>query len=129
MKNVLRVMFVFVLVLGAASAYAGEATQMWRCEMEDDTTEAQVMKSAKDWLAAAKTMKGGENLQATVLFPVAVNDAQDTDLFFVITAPTFEEWGKFWDGYMGSAAEKVDNANDEFVACPDSAVWESIQVK
>ena len=129
MRNVLGVMLVFTLVLGVASAYAGEATQMWRCEMEDDTGESQVLKGAADWLAAAKTMKGGENMEATVFFPVAVNDNQDTDVWFVVTAPTFEEWGRFWDGYAGSAAEKVDNANMDFIACPDSALWESIPVK
>ena len=128
MKNALRLLFVCILIIGVAPAFAGEATQMWKCEMDDDATEAQVMKGAEDWLAAAKTMKGGENLKATVYFPIAVNDTLETDVWFVVEAPTFEEWGRFWDGYAGSAAEKIDNANQEFVICPDSALWESIKV-
>ena len=129
MKIMLGLVFVSVLIIVAAPAYSAEATQMWTCEMDDDATEAQVMKAAQEWLAAAKTMKGGENLEAYVLFPIAVNATGETDVMFVIVTPTFKEWGEFWDGYSGSPAAKIDQANDEFVICPDSVVWESIKVK
>ena len=120
---------VLVMAIASAPAFAGEATQIWKCEMEDDATEAQVLKGAQEWLAAAKKMKGGENLQAYVYFPVAVNMTGDSDVMFVISTPTFTEWGQFWDGYMGSPAAKVDKANEAFVICPDSAVWETVKIK
>jgi hypothetical protein len=129
MNTILRLMLVAMLIIVATPAFSGEATQMWKCEMDDDATEAQVTKAAQDWLAAAKTMKGGENLEAYVLFPIAVNATGETDVMFVIVTPTFKEWGEFWDGYSGSPAAKIDQANDEFVICPDSVVWESIKVK
>ena len=130
MNRILIAMLVAVMMIAVSPAFAGnKATQMWRCELDDDATEEQVMEGAQKWLAAAKTMKGGENLEAHVFFPVAVNATGETDLMFIVVAPTFKEWGEFWDGYSGSPAAKVDQANEEFVICPDSVVWESIKVK
>ena len=62
-------------------------------------------------------------------FPVAANNMGETDLIFTVTAPSFEEWGKFWDAYGGSEAAKIEIENYEQVVCPDSAVWESFKVK
>ncbi len=46
---------------------------------------------------------------------------------FVVVAPSFAEWGKFWDAYPDSEAAKLEGK--EGVVCPDSALWESVQVK
>ena len=116
-------------MIASASAFAGEAVQMWKCELDDDATEAQVKAGAAAWLKAAKAMKGGENLEAHVYFPVAVNDTAENDTVFVVIAPSFEEGGRFWDGYEGSAAAAQDKKNEEFAVCPDSAVWEGFQVE
>jgi hypothetical protein len=129
MNIIVRLMLVSMLMLVAAPTFAAEATQMWKCEMDDDASEADVTAGAAKWLQAAKTMEGGKNLQASVLFPVAVNATGEVDAFFIVVAPTFEEWGKFWDNYTGSPAEKVDIENQEMVVCPDSALWESIKIK
>ena len=130
MKNLLGLTLVAVLMIGAAPAYSGEATQMWKCEVDVETTEAEIKEMASEWLKAAKKMEGGENLEAYVFFPIAVNMSGETDLIFVVVAPTFEEWGRFWDGYAGSEAAKIDERNVELgVVCPDSALWESITVK
>jgi len=70
MKTIVRLMLVFMLMIvpmlmiGAAPAYAGEAMQMWRCEMSDDTSEEEVIAMAQAFLKAAKTMPGGEYQQA-----------------------------------------------------------------
>ena len=128
MKIVLRAVLISILMVVAAPAFSGgNAMQMWKCEMDDDIDEAGVKAMAVKWLKAARTMKGGKNLQAHVLFPVAVNDSGDTDLIFTVTAPNFTEWGMFWDSYGGSAAAAADKEND-LVDCPDSAVWESFKV-
>ena len=71
-----------------APLVAGKAMQMWRCELGDDATEEQVMKGAQDWLAAARTMKGGENLDFYVNFPVAVNATGQMDLLFIPRSST-----------------------------------------
>ena len=129
MKIIVRLMLVSMLMLVAAPAYSAEATQMWKCEMDDDASEAQVKASAQDWLKAAKKVKGGARLKAYVYFPIAVNATGEIDVWFVVVAPSFEEWGKFWDNYAGSPAAKVDEQNEEFVVCPDSGLWEKVNVE
>ena len=135
MKTLVGLMLVCMLMLvsmqmiGAAPAYAAEATQMWKCEMNDDTTEEEVITMAREWLKAAKTMEGGERLKAFVNFPVAVNAIGNVDVFFIVVAPSFAEWGTFWDSYIDSPAAEVDKKNQEKIVCPDSALWESIKIK
>ena len=130
MNRSLVLLLAAVMMIAVAPAFAGgKATQMWRCELDDDATEEQVVEAAQKWLAAAKTMKGGKNLEAHVYFPVAVNNLPETDLLFVVTAPTFTEWGEFWDGYKDSPVAKLDKANRDFIVAPNSGVWESIKVK
>jgi hypothetical protein len=129
MKILLSLMLVFAMVFGAIPAFGEEAMQMWRCEMDDDASEEEVIAMAQEWLAAAKKMPGGENLKAFVNFPVAVNAPGQIDILFVVTAPSFQEWGKFWDSYLGSKAEVVDKKYREKIACPGSALWEVKRVK
>ena len=105
-----------------------KALQMWKCELDDDATEKQVMEAAGNWLAAARKIKGAKNLEAFIFFPVAVNDTGQLDLMFVVTAPTFEALGDFWDGYADSEAAKLDDKHKELIIAPDSAIWEAIKV-
>ena len=129
MKTIVRLMLVFMLIFVAAPAYAGEAIQMWKCEMDDDTTEEEVKAMAQEWLTAAKKVKGGERLEAYVYFPVAVNVSGEVDVWFVVVAPSFAEWGMFWDNYPDSPAAELEERQHQKVVCPDSALWESIKVK
>ena len=115
-------------VVSSAAAQAG-ATHMWRCELTDKASEEDVGQMAEEWLAAARKMKGGARLQANVYFPVAVNAIGNTDLIFVVHAPTFEEWGKFWDDYLDSPAGGIEHKYRDRVVCPNSALWESMEVK
>jgi hypothetical protein len=130
MNILMRILLVFTLMIVAAPTYAAEATQMWRCEMNDGTTEEEVMTIAQEWLKAARKLGGGERLEAQVLFPVAVNATGQMDVMFIITAPTFEEWGKFWDNFIVSPdAAAAAKRNQEKIICPDSLLWESIKIK
>lgn len=129
MKTIVSLVLISMLMIVAVPAYSGGlATQLFKCEMDDDASEKDVIAFAAKWLKAAKTMKGGENLKAHVFFPVSVNNMGETDMIFAITAPSFAEWGLFWDSYGNSAAAAADKEND-LVACPDSALWESIEIK
>jgi hypothetical protein len=130
MKTIIRFVLVSMLLIVAVPAYSGGAAmQMWKCQINDDDASEQAVKDrAAEWLKAAKTMKGGENLEAYVYFPVAVNNMGETDLVFTVIAPSFAEWGMFWDSYQGSAAAAADKEN-KLVDCPDSGLWESFKVK
>ena len=115
-----------VMSLLAGPAFSGQAMQMWNCGLEDDVTEEDVQKQASAWLSAARKLDGGENLDAMVLFPVAVNASGDTDLIFMVTAPSFAEWGRFWDAYPDS---DVAASEDTGMFCPDSVIWEAMKVE
>ena len=129
MKTIVGLMLISMLMIVASPAYSGGvAMQMWKCELDENASEQDVKDKTSKWLKAAKTMKGGENLEAFVFFPVAVNNMGATDMIFTVTAPSFAEWGMFWDSYAGSPAAATDNEND-LVDCPDSALWESFKVK
>ena len=87
MKNLLGLVFVALLLVVAAPAFSGESVQMWKCEVDDAVSEDQVEEHAAKWLAAAKKLPGGENIEAYVLFPVAVNFTGEMDVMFVVVAP------------------------------------------
>ena len=129
MKSKMFLMLALVMMVAAAPAFSGEAVQMWKCEMDDDATEAQVEAMAANWLAAAKKVDGGANFKAYVYFPVAVNATGEMDVMFIVVAPTFAEWGTFWDNYSGSAAADLEKEHNEAVVCPDSVLWEGVKVK
>jgi hypothetical protein len=130
MKTINRVAVISALMMFAAPSYSANVAQVWQCEMDEGTTEETVEEMAGKWLKAAKGMKGGENLEAYVYFPVAVNDTGDVDFRFVVIAPTFEEWGKFWDVYDDdSPAALVDSGTHKLFACPNSALWQSVKVE
>ena len=129
MKTILGLVFTSMLMIVAAPAYSGVAMQMWKCELDDGVPEQDVIDMAAKWLKSAKTVKGGERLEAYVNFPVAVNDTGESDLIFTVVAPSFEEWGRFWDSYGGSQAAAIEEEHNDKIICPDSAVWESFKVQ
>ena len=87
MNNLLRLMLVFMLMIVAVPAYSGEALQMWKCEIDDDTSEEEVLAMKQEWLKAARKIEGGVRLEAYVYFPVAVNATGEVDALFVVVAP------------------------------------------
>lgn len=130
MKTINRCAIFAVLLMFGAPSYADKVTQIWKCEMDEETTEAVVDDMAEAWLEAAKQMKGGENLEMHLRFPVAVNDTGDIDFHIVVTAPSFEEWGRFWDNFEDdSPASLVDEKTRDLFDCPNSALWETVTVQ
>ena len=126
-NTIVRLVLISMLMIAAAPAYSGTAMQMWKCEIDDDTTEKELKEYAAKWLAGAKKLNGGKDLQASVSFPVAVNAMGETDMIFTVVAPNFEAWGKFWDAYGDSEIAVMDSRNKS-IDCPNSAVWETFKV-
>lgn len=119
-----------MMIAVAAPAYANEVVQIWHCEMNADTTEEQVEALAQKWLDGARKMEGGEKFDVKVFHPVAVTNTGDTDFLFIVIAPSFTDWGKFWDAYDDeSPTAKVDAMHQDTIVCPDSALWESVTIK
>ena len=127
MNTVTRLMIFFTLMIVATYVYA-DAMQLYYCEQDDDTTDEQVDAIAAEWIKAARTMKGGENIEGYLRFPIAA-EAGERDFVFVVVGPSFAEWGAFTDAYEGSPAEEVDDRFSEMADCTRSAIWESHKVK
>jgi len=127
LNTIVRSMIVAALMLMAGPAYS-DAVQIFFCQQDDEATDEQVDEIAAAWLKAARTMKGGENLEAYLRFPIAAQVGEH-DFAVVLVAPTFAEWGAFTDAYAGSPAEEIDNKFDEMADCTEATIWESHKVK
>lgn len=119
-----------LLLLFAVSANAGSMViQKFDCEFNGDATTEQVLKTVEIWLGAARKMEGGANMNVGVRFPIAEGADSEVDFVFVITTPTFAEWGAFTDAYEGSAASKVDEQLFDLADCGSSTLWEGMVFK
>jgi hypothetical protein len=127
MKTFVRLMIISMLMVFASPAYS-EAIQIFNCEYEGDATEDDVEAMAGKWLAAAKTLKGGENLQIFLRHPVAAS-VDDIDFKFVLVTPDFAEWGVFTDAYELSKLEEIDDELDKVAVCNDASLWEGEEIK
>jgi hypothetical protein len=129
MNTILRLILAPMLMIVAVPAYSGTAVHIFECALTDEASEDAIGAQASKWLAAARTMKGGEEFDAYIFFPVAAQ-TNDTDFKFMIVAPSLESLGAFWDGYTDdSPAAQLDDENPGFTACPDSALWEGVKVE
>ena len=81
------------------------------------------------WLKAARKTKGGENMNVGIRFPIAEGAQGQGDFRFVITTPTFAEWGAFTDAYEGSEVAKVDEKFGNLADCGQSTIWEGMMIK
>jgi hypothetical protein len=133
MKIFTSSILVSLLLIIAAPAYSErlQAIQIFRCDFKDETTsENDVVDLAAAWLKAAKETKGGENMSLAVRFPIAVGVAGVADFTWVISVPTFAEWGQFTDAYDSSAVSKVDDQLfADFADCGQSTMWEGIMIE
>jgi hypothetical protein len=104
---------VSILMMLAAPVSADMATHILLCEQDDAVTDDQVEEIAAEWFKAAKAVKGGENLELSMM----------------LIAPNFAEWGEFMDNYPESPAEDIDDRYENEIDCGDGALWESVKMK
>lgn len=125
MKKLILVM-VGAVLLASGVAEASNPLQIWRCEMNEGISESEVTTKLQEWLDAARKVEGGKNLGGWVRFPVAVSATGQTDVVVGMSAPTFAEWGTFWDNYPSSEAAQLEG---RALTCPDSSLWEQHRMK
>jgi hypothetical protein len=131
MKTFTRSILVALFLVIAAPAYSisgSQVLQIFVCEFVDDkASDDKVLELATAWLKAAKQMEGGANMGLVIRFPIAEGDGVKGDFTWVISTPTFAEWGAFTDAYEGSAVSKVDDQLfDNLADCGQSTIWEGI---
>ena len=124
----IRLAMISILMMLAAPAFAGAVVTVYNCQQSDDADEDAVLDTASAWLEDAKKIKGGENLEIRVMFPVAAV-MDDNDFMFVVIAPSFTEWGTFMDNYEGASEAKDSKTYAHIVQCDDSAMWESFKAE
>ena len=112
------------LLLGVFGTADASVVQVWKCAAHEGKTDADIEKASSAWLAAAKTMKGGENLEVYHSYPMAAN-AGAGGFEFIMIAPDPATWGVFWNEYEGSAASKADAAWNSVASCSESSLWNS----
>jgi len=127
MKTMIRVMAIAMLMVFAAPAYS-ETIQIFNCTFEGEATDDDVMAMATKWLKAAKTVKGGENVQIAIRYPVAAA-VTEVDFKFVVMTPNFAEWGAFTDAYELSKLQEVDDELFKVANCGESSLWEGGMVE
>jgi hypothetical protein len=128
MKKIILLMFVSMLMVVAAPAWSDAALHALTCEQDEETSDDKVEAIANEWFKAAKTVKGGENLQLFLNFPVAAKTGE-VDVAMILIAPSFSEWGQFMDNYPGSAAEAIDDKYEDDLDCGNGTLWESVEIK
>jgi hypothetical protein len=128
MKVLIQLLIVSMMLILAAPAWADAALHTILCEQGDDLTDEKLEAMSAEWLKAARTIKGGENLELYLNFPVAAK-VGEVDVALIIITPSFAEWGAFMDNYPGSAAEAVDAKHEGGLDCGNGTLWESLKIE
>ena len=124
MKALITIAIVSLLMMVAGPAWAGTgAVAVYTCSQGDDASEDDVDAAAEAWLAAAKKVKGGEQLEVVIMYPLAATMGE-SDFMFLVKAPSITAWGTFMDNYEGDALAKEDKQFADVASCADSALWE-----
>ncbi len=129
MKNRILGSFAAILMFSiAASASADNVVQLWNCKLNDGKSGDDVVAASSAWLKAAKSMKGGKDLEAFVDFPLAAPTG-DGGFNFVLIAPDAKTWGVFSNDYYDSPAAKADEIWSNVATCSGSSLWQSIKIE
>jgi len=108
---------------------ANDFEHVWYCELKPGKTLDDARQVASAWLAAARSMKHGEQLHATIRYPIIVGDSENR-FDFVVRAPSLAVWGAFYDTYSdGTPVADADLKFAEVAGCSGSTLWESIAVQ
>ena len=127
MKIFVTMIIVSMLMIFAAPAWSAAVIHVVQCQ-QGDISDEQLDAVAKDWLKTARSIKGGENLQLRMNFPVAAK-VDDIDVVMLIIAPSFAEWGEFMDNYSGTEAEAMDEKHEGELSCGNGTLWETVLVE
>ena len=126
MKKITNILL-FALLAGSCSLANAAAVHVWTCKLNDGKTTDDLDAVSSAWVAATKSMKGGEKIEAFHEFPVAATVGDGFN--FVVITPNFEDWGKVTQAYPGSASEKADEAWGEVATCSGSSLWASAKIE
>jgi hypothetical protein len=129
MKNIVRSMLVVFLMIGGAPAFSDSVMEIIKCQQAKGVSEEDIEKAAAQVLKSLKGMEGGEDISIHLQYPL-VAQMGDYDFFVAIVFPSAELWGKLMDGHSGTdAMVDAEEKFFELAACPDSAMFETVDIK
>jgi hypothetical protein len=74
------------MVFVSPFASAGDPVQMWKCSVNGDVNEEDVMEQAGKWKKAAGALDGGDGMSVYTMFPVSVGaDGDGTDVLLAVS--------------------------------------------
>ena len=121
--------FAAAMAAFAAPVVAHDFDHVWSCEMKPGKTLDDARAVARTWLAAARSMKHGEQLQVSIRYPIIVSGSENR-FDFVVRAPSLAVWGAFYDTYDdGTPVADADLKFADVASCSGSTMWESIAVQ
>lgn len=124
-----NVLILSMILSWPGMARANEFEHVWTCSILSGHSLDEVRTAGTEWLNAARSMPGGEELQLIIRWPIAVPDSSEA-FEFVIRAPSLQAWGKFYDTYdPDSPVGKADEVFANVASCAGSTVWESISLE
>jgi hypothetical protein len=127
--KITRRLLIAIFLACTGPAMANQFGHSWSCELVAGKTVEDVRAVSLAWLNAAKSMKGGDQLELYINLPIVVEESANR-FDFVLLAPSLEAWGAFYDGY--SESSPVGKADVDFAgvaACSGSTLWESIRIE
>ena len=114
------------LMLVSPFASAGDPVQMWKCNINGDVSEEDVMEQAGKWKEAAGKLPGGDGMDVYTMFPVSVGaDGDGTDVRIAVPWESFSDFGKWWGAYPSSDVAQMAR---ETMTCHGSMLWESDEI-
>jgi hypothetical protein len=126
---VVTLWFASAVAAFAAPAAANEFDHVWRCELKPGKSLDDARAVARTWLEAARAMKNGGQLQASIRYPIIVSESENR-FDFVVRAPSLAVWGAFYDTYDdGTPVADADLKFADVASCSGSTMWESIEVR
>ncbi len=128
-KRLIALLTASVMLLFTASAFADSVVHIWTCELNDGKTGDDVVAASSAWFEVAKSMEGGEDLEAYLEFRIAANVGDDS-FNFVLIAADAKTWGIWYDSDSpDSAMQDADIAWSEVAACSSSSLWSSVEIE
>jgi hypothetical protein len=127
--KIMQQLIISGLAVSAAPVSANQFGHVWSCELAAGKSLADVRAVSEQWLKAARTMSGGDQLELYINLPIVVEDSAN-HFDFVLQAPSLQSWGTFYDGYSEtSPVGKADVVFAGVATCSGSTVWESIRIE
>jgi hypothetical protein len=126
MKRTANAVWLVAFVFGATNV-AADVRHTFACTIRDGAAIADVFIRSADWLRAARSQQGGQNMKVQLEFPLAA-EAGYRGFNYVVISANLAGWGEFYDNYANSPAAAADGPWEEVALCTKSVLYDAFDV-